>query len=61
MLYEVITEEIENGMSWMSLVHPDDYIKMAEQQRIRNINPKDALQAYEVRMLNKNDEVKHVV
>ena len=54
-------EEIENGMSWMSLVHPDDYAKMAEQQRIRSINPKDALQAYEVRMISKNDEVKHVL
>jgi len=54
-------EEIENGMSWMSLVHPDDYMKMAEQQRIRSINPKDALQAYEVRMISKNDEVKYVL
>lgn len=54
-------EELEGGMSWMAMVHPDDYGLLAEQQKLRNANPDTAQRAYEARLFNSRKEVRNVL
>jgi PAS domain S-box-containing protein len=49
------------GKSWTKIIHPDDLNQMLEYNRKRMLNPKDAPNKYECRMISKNGDVKNML
>lgn len=54
-------KDLESGLSWMDLAHPEDMRMIAEQQSLRYSKDKKALSSYEIRIIGKDKNVLDVL